>query len=90
MRFEIKNNGEDWPKEEVQVIESGQSQGKRVTSLKGGDQMQVDVGPFVCKNEHILEKTYSLFYKEGNEMIRFGHKFGFSVRGAKRAEIKKN
>lgn len=90
MRFEIKNVGQDWLQKEIQVIESGKTEGKRVTALKSGDQMQVDVGPFVCKNDNVLEKTYSLFYKEGNELVRFGHKFGFSVRGAKRVDIKKN
>ena len=90
MRFEIKNVGQDWENKEFQVIECGKTQGKRVSALKSGDKMQVDVGPFVCKDENVLEKTYSLFYKEGEELVRFGHKFGFSVRGAKRAEIFKN
>ena len=52
--------------------------------------MMVDVGPFVCKNDNVLEKTYSLFYKDGDDLVRFGHKFGFSVRGAKRIDLKKN
>lgn len=52
--------------------------------------MLVDVGPFVCKDENAVEKTYSLFYKEGEELIRFGHKFGFSVKGVKKSEIVKN
>lgn len=52
--------------------------------------MVIELGPFVCKNESILEKTYSLCYTEGKELIRFGHKFGFSVKGMKKGEIKKN
>lgn len=52
--------------------------------------MYVEFGPFVCKNENILEKTYSLFYKEDGEWVRFGHKFGFSVRGAKDVKVVKN
>lgn len=52
--------------------------------------MYVEFGPFVCKNENILEKTYSLFYKDGDELVRFGHKFGFTVRGVKKVDIVKN
>lgn len=52
--------------------------------------MHVEFGPFVCKTDNVLEKTYSLFYKEGDELIRFGHKFGFSVRGAKKLGLVKN
>lgn len=52
--------------------------------------MVIELGPFSCKNDSTLEKTYSLFYKEGEELVRFGHKFGFSVKGVKKSEIKKN
>ena len=90
MRFEIKNVGQDWEEKDIQVIESGKTEGKRVSALKRGDKMLVDVGPFACKNDNVLEKTYSLFYKDGDELVRFGHKFGFSVRGARRMDIKKN
>ena len=90
MRFEIKNVGKDWKQKEIQVIECGKTQGKRVSALTSGDKMMVDVGPFICKDESALEKTYSLFYKDGEDLVRFGHKFGFSVRGAKRADIFKN
>ena len=52
--------------------------------------MMVELGPFVCKTDNILEKTFSLFYKKDDQFIRFGHVFGFSVRGVKKTEIKKN
>ena len=52
--------------------------------------MEIQMGPFSCKDNATLEKTYSLFYKEGDELVRFGHKFGFSVKGVKRSEVKKN
>jgi hypothetical protein len=61
-----------------------------VSALKSGNKMVIELGPFICKNESLLEKTYSLCYKEGEEFIRFGHKFGFSVKGVKKNEIKKN
>ena len=90
MKFEIQNNGEDWNHDHIEIIEAGQKSGKRLSTLKKGGKMTVDVGPFMCKNEDLLEKTYSLYYKDGEEMIRFGHKFGFTVRGVKRGEMKKN
>lgn len=52
--------------------------------------MSIEVGPFLCKDQTILEKTYSLFYKEGDNLVRFGHKFGFAVKGAKKCDIKIN
>lgn len=90
VRFEIKNEGEDWTQKEIQVIECGSTEGRRVSALKKGDKMVIEMGPFVCKNESVLEKTYSLCYKEGEELIRFGHKFGFTVKGVKKSTIKKN
>jgi hypothetical protein len=89
-RFEIKNVGQDWTQEHIMVVECGKTEGKRVSALKNGDKMVIELGPFVCKNNTILEKTYSLFYKDGEELVRFGHKFGFSVKGAKKIDIKKS
>ena len=90
MRFEIKNEGQHWRHENIQVIECGKTEGKRVSALKSGDKMVVELGPFVCRDQTVLEKTYSLFYKEEDQLVRFGHKFGFAVKGVKKAEIKKN
>lgn len=47
------------------------------------------MGPFVCSNEGLFEKTYVLCYREGGELVRFGHKFGFSVRGVKAKTVRK-
>ena len=90
MRFQISNIGPDWTHEHIELIDSEQKRGKRVTSLKNGQKMVVELGPFICKNDATLEKTYSLFYKEGDELVRFGHKFGFTVKGVKKSEVKKN
>lgn len=66
----------------------GSKEGKPLSALRTGEKMSIELGPFVCQNEGVLEKTFVLCYKEGGNMIRFGHKFGFSVQGFKVKQVK--
>lgn len=67
----------------------GQTEGKRLTALQSGHTMEVELGPFVCSTEELFEKTYVLCFREGDSLVRFGHKFGFCVRGFKPKAVRK-
>lgn len=50
--------------------------------------MIVEVGPFSCTDEKLLQKFYYLCYRIGDKWCRLGYKFGFRVRGTKKVEVK--
>jgi hypothetical protein len=54
--------------------------------LKSSQEITVEFGPFICLDETTLQKSYYLCYKEGEEWVRFGYKFGFAVKGFKPVE----
>lgn len=89
MKFEIKNIGPNWENKQIEIIEMGQDKGKTLSALKTAQTAEVELGPFVCNSEGVLEKTYVLCYREGDNLVRFGHKFGFAVRGLKLKSVRK-
>lgn len=51
--------------------------------------MIVEVGPFKCENEALLERAFYLCYRSQNGWERLGYRFGLRVRGLKNVEMRK-
>lgn len=60
-----------------------------MNTVRSGEKMVVEVGPFSCQNENLLEKAFYLCYRLENGWERLGYRFGFRVRGYKNVEVKK-
>ena len=51
--------------------------------------MVIELGPFKCENEGLLEQAFYLCYRKENGWERLGYRFGFRVKGFKKVEVKK-
>jgi hypothetical protein len=60
-----------------------------VKTLKSGEKMFLELGPFKCETEGLLEQAFYLCFRTENGWERLGYRFGFRTRGFKISEVKK-
>ncbi len=58
-------------------------------TLKKGEKMIIEVGPYKCQNETLLEQHFYLCYRIQDGWERLGYRFGFRIKGVKKTEVKK-
>lgn len=87
-KFNIKNTGKHWDGV-IEIVDINTKESTIMKTLYSGEDTQVELGPFLCDSEKTLEKGFFLAYRENGELVRFGYKFGFCVRGCKPSEPKK-
>jgi hypothetical protein len=61
----------------------------KVKTLRSGEKMVVELGPFKCPSDALLEQAFYLCYRVENGWERLGYRFGLRVRGVKNVEVKK-
>lgn len=84
----MQNNGQDLP-EDLEVVNCETKEAKKVNSLRAGEKMVVEVGPFRCENEAVMTQAYYLCYRTEEGWERLGYRFGLRVKGFKPQEPKK-
>lgn len=55
----------------------------KVKTLKSGEKMVVEVGPFKCNSDALLEQAFYLCHRLQDGWERLGYRFGLRVRGVK-------
>ena len=63
------------------MVDCDTKESRLVKSLKNHEQTTLEVGPFVCNDDTLLEKLYYLCYQVEDKWMRIGYKFGLRVRG---------
>ena len=87
-QFEVQNAGKDLP-EDLEVVNCETKEAQKVKSLKAGEKMLIEVGPFRCENEAVMTQAYYLCYRTEEGWERLGYRFGLRVKGFRAQEPKK-
>ena len=87
-RFEVQNNGQDLP-QGLEVVNCETKEARPVGSLRAGEKMVVELGPFRCESEAVMTQAFYLCHRTEEGWERLGYRFGLRVKGVRAQEPKK-